>query len=517
MHPESCNLPRGPDGEETLYIRWPDNLHLLSIRPRISRPAICPPVPTLPWTLNIRMSYNPVFEASKALPLERIAKELEDFAAAGQDLSGRRFSRSPPPVPSIPSTEYEESEPPSPGTVLRDKESKELGNSDADHQYAVQIKHEVDRIHAARGMGLLQQPNIYDWEEAAEANVRYRWIQQGIWDERWDTQAYKIWKHELQDPLLPERPSMSVKDAVVRNLGTQRKRQHQDFEDKYQESLQSAVEFQNRQSSRPCYQFVYQFCEERQWIKMGFSKADQDQDIDLDTKAYESLKSRWIRDGIWDDDWTLIPGVSWRHERPSKIPPLQETFRRSDACKAARMEEAERPPDWYFMAPVKPPTTISRHLSSPGSLKRVADPSGPITLDSISQVMPPRCNDSAILRMTNQGDLSRSTRQSINTVRQNKKSNEHDERLRKPSTNKTTTNTKRTKNKGKPTQKEKVDTPRSFVAGTRSVKKQNSIKEEKYQPSIQLTKGQKRITNDTSSRPRRAAASEAIKKLKNAI
>lgn len=133
------------------------------------------------------MSYNPTYEASKALPLEHIAKELEGFAAAGQDLSGRRFSRSPPRVPSVPLTEYEESEPPSPTAQLQDKESWELQDSDADAQFAIQIKDESGRVlvRAARDKGLLQHPNLSELEEAAEANVKYRRIQQGIWDERW--------------------------------------------------------------------------------------------------------------------------------------------------------------------------------------------------------------------------------------------------------------------------------------------------------------------------------------------
>lgn len=45
---------------------------------------------------------------------------------------------------------------------------------------------------------------------------------------------------------------------------------------------------------------------------------EQDQQTNFDAKAYEILKSCWIRDGIWDDDWTFVTGTSWRHERPGK-------------------------------------------------------------------------------------------------------------------------------------------------------------------------------------------------------
>ena len=463
-----------------------------------------------------RMSYNHVFEASKALPLERIAKELEDFAATGQDLSQRRFSRSPPRVSSVPSTKYEESESPSPGTILRDKECREIGNSTAGHQYRVQIEHEIDRIRAARCMGLLQQPVIHDWEEAAEANVRYRWVQQGLWDERWDDQAYKIWKHESQDSLPPEQASFFVKDTVVSDLGLRRRRPQKDLEDEYQEAVKFAVEHESRQSSRPCYQFVYQLCEERQWIKMGLSNAIQGADVDIDTRAYESVKSRWIRDGIWEDDWNLIPGVSWRHERPPKFPFRGEIFRQSDAYKAARMEEAERPPKWYFMAPEKPPIIYRPRLRSPGSSERVSDQSGSSIPDAILQVMPPRRHDSVTLRETKQVDLSTSTGQSIATAKQNTKSGEHDERLRKPSAQKAIARFRTTKRKGTSTQKKQGDTPRSFTTRIRSVEKRSPINQGKHEPSTQSAKKRKSVTSARSSRPRRAAASKALKKLKTA-
>ena len=340
------------------------------------------------------MSYNPVYEASKALPVEKIAKQLEDFAAAGQDLSRRHFSRSPPPVSSVPSTQYEDSDPPSPGTQLRDKERKEQLNSRAGKQFMIQINNELEHICATRDKSLLQQPSLSDWEEAAEANVKYKWMRQGIWDDQWDNQPSKIWKHELQYFQPPAGPLKSATDTEGRHLRTRKKREHSDLEDEYQDTVQSAVDFQSWQSSRPCYQFVHQFCKERQWIKLGFSKHDQDQHANLDTRAYKDLKSHWIRDGIWDDNWTLIPGVSWKHERPLKNPPPREISRRTDAHKAARMEQAERPPDWYFMAPIKPFTITRPEYSPLFPFEGVSDPSGPSILEPSSEVTPPRRDQS---------------------------------------------------------------------------------------------------------------------------
>ena len=334
------------------------------------------------------MSYNPTFEALKALPVEHIAKELEDFAATGQDLSGRRFSRSPPRVPSVPSTTYEESESPSPNAQLQDKESKELYNSTADAQFLIQIQDELGRIRAARDKDLLEHSKLVDLEEAAEANVKYRWIQQGIWDQQWENQPGKIWKHELQDPPPPKRPSDAVKEGGVKGLQRGHKRKLSDLKKEYHDVVRIAIGHQDRQSSRPCYQFLYQFCREREWIKMGLGSQvqgqgqDQDHDHDhdhdhdqqtkLDVRAYENVKSRWIRDGVWDDDWTFVPGTSWRHERPRKALDPEGIYHWEDERKAARIACAERPGRWYPMAPAAPPMRIKWPWREPVSL----DPKG---------------------------------------------------------------------------------------------------------------------------------------------
>ena len=323
------------------------------------------------------MSYHPAFEAQNALPMEYIAKELEDFAATGQDLSGRRFSRSPPRVSSVPSTTYEESAtPPSPNAQLQDKESKERYDSTANAQFSIQIQDELDRIRAARDKDLLEHPRFIDLEEAAEANVKYRWIQQGIWDEHWETQPLKVWKHELQDSQSPETPSDAAKEGGVKGLQRGHKRKLSDLKKEYHDVVRMAVDNQDRQSSRPCYQFLYQLCQEREWIRMGLGGQGQDQDQDqgqdqqtkLDMRAYENVKSRWIRDGVWDDDWTFVPGTSWRHERPRKAPDPKGIYRDEDEHKAARRERAERPGRWYPIAPTAPLMRIKWPTREPVSL-----------------------------------------------------------------------------------------------------------------------------------------------------
>lgn len=418
------------------------------------------------------MSYNPIYEASKTLPVEHIAKELQEFAATGQDLSGRRFSRSPPRVPSVPSTTYEESEPPSPAAQLRDKETKELMNSTAQLQFILQIEDEIDRIHTATDKGLLEHPNpnLFDLREAAEANVKYRWIQQGIWDEQWENQPGKIWKHELEDARPPVRPSDSLKGGVT-GMQRRHKRKLSDLENEYHQVVQNAVDNQDRQSSRPCYQFLYQFCQEREWIKMGLSNQDQDQDqdqgqyqqADLDARAYGVVKSRWIRDGVWDDDWTFVPGTSWRHERPRKALDPKGIYRSQDERNAARIELAERPSRWYPMAPAVP--LIKLHWPSRQTvfIKAASDLSNPGSFGPSPKEKPSPRDHALTPKPHSRTSLSRS----------------------KPGT------------KAKPNPK--------------STEKRTSPKKEKNNPSVAK---QKEMAKDaTTSRPRRAAAFKAMKNL----
>ncbi|TWU71216.1 hypothetical protein ED733_000464 [Metarhizium rileyi] len=38
--------------------------------------------------------------------------------------------------------------------------------------------------------------------------------------------------------------------------------------------------------------------------------------VDINTKAYENVKNTWIKRGIWNRKWGILPGMSWKHENP---------------------------------------------------------------------------------------------------------------------------------------------------------------------------------------------------------
>ena len=300
-------------------------------------------------------------------------------------------------------------------------------NSRPNHQFAAQVNEETERLLTASGMCLLQQPDVYDWEAVAQANVQYRWSQQCIWDEKRDLGVGEAWKHESQNPPSSDRSSKTVIDAGLSNLRNGRRRGHEDLREEYHEAVRSAVECQIRQLSRPCHQFVFQFCEERRWIKMGLSKQNQaqNQNADLDRRAYETVKARWIRFSIWDDDWTNIPGIWWKHEQPSKIPFPDEMFRTADAYKAARIEQYESPPAWYFIAPVKPPLTVPRRFSPSISPEAPSDASDSLKLEIASKTAPARSSISRTIQKSKQTNNPRNMRQSVAAAKTDTEGHKH--------------------------------------------------------------------------------------------
>ena len=423
---------------------------------------------------------------------------------------------------SVPSTAYEETEPPSPGEQLRDKETLELLNSTADEQFKIQIGHERDRIRVARDKNLFPQGSLFDWEDAAEANVKYRWLQQGIWDERWANELYKTWKHELQEFQLPAISSKSVVDDGVRKSRTKRKRRYSEIEEEYGETIRDAVDFQNRQSSRPCYQFLYQWCQEREWIKMGLSMEDHDQNASLDSRAYENLKSRWIRDGVWDDDWTSIPGMSWRHERPRKFPSPFEDYRRQDALKAARLEQAERPPRWYFMAPAGPVRIFKRSLSPPVLREATPDLSSPNVLKAVPQRKPSPQERSSTSQKPKETIFPAAARKWTPKTNLDTKGREQDERQTKSAAKQpavATVTPTRAKPKGpkdRTPQKQRSSSQQPCITESRPVSKQISATRADNRSSIPGSEKEKMTAGATTSRPRRVAASKAIQRMAEA-
>ncbi|SPQ19490.1 e44a693d-9297-4259-b985-234fd8e695d6 [Thermothielavioides terrestris] len=244
-----------------------------------------------------------------------------------------RFDRSPPAYRSEPSgttTRSQSTNPRSEAQLLRDERRWQLR---LEHeaslpccQFRDQYLEELDRLCALRTYEL--PPDMPDIDKHADSNVRQRWMEQGIWKDEWTGQFRPVgpWKHEE-----PPGPAESVAER---------------------EQL-------DREASRPFYQFMYQVSKERERIeeelnppkaptppRFGFTKPlfgwpppllDRETGAqetrpapessakqgatatippDINTTAYERVKSVWIKRKIWNTKWGVLPGMSWKHEQP---------------------------------------------------------------------------------------------------------------------------------------------------------------------------------------------------------
>ncbi|KAL8913321.1 MAG: hypothetical protein Q9172_007309 [Xanthocarpia lactea] len=135
--------------------------------------------------------------------------------------------------------------------------------------------------------------------------VKSRWQEQGIWNDRWPSKGpchADLWKH--QEPL--HRSTNSTSPPPKR-----RKRNPLTVNQRAQAKC-------DPEASRPIHQFLWQLHKERDRIinehTDGTSPAAFS--LDINDTAYESIKSTWVRRGIWDIKWGILPGMSWKHEWP---------------------------------------------------------------------------------------------------------------------------------------------------------------------------------------------------------
>ncbi|KAL8903845.1 MAG: hypothetical protein Q9171_007256 [Xanthocarpia ochracea] len=135
--------------------------------------------------------------------------------------------------------------------------------------------------------------------------VKSRWQEQGIWNDRWPSKGpwiTDLWKH--QEPL--HRSTNSTSPPPKR-----RKRNPLTVNQRAQAKC-------DPEASRPIHQFLWQLHKERDRIINEHTDGTSTGafSLDINDTAYESIKSTWVRRGIWDIKWGILPGMSWKHEWP---------------------------------------------------------------------------------------------------------------------------------------------------------------------------------------------------------
>jgi len=285
---------------------------------------------------------------------EDLETRLEALAAVDGDLTEGRFNRTPEWIASPPKniTPKQADEEQLQARKRQRLETDHLHNSSVFGQFSWQSIDEEDRMRLAKGRGFFEPPLGFDWTRAAEENVKYRWIEQGIWNEQWGSNPIGgFWKHEkVFLPPLAAKPSEVNPQPRPNAVSTPKKRKRLVTDaDDLQNSAPEICNSVERDASRPCHQFAYQFRKEREWVMMGLS--DREEHEDIDAAAYRNVKARWIDFGIWDSKWAQLPGVSWKHERPCKYP-ISSTWRQQQEHAKRKAEILEnQPPRTYFVPP----------------------------------------------------------------------------------------------------------------------------------------------------------------------
>ncbi|KAI4259819.1 MAG: hypothetical protein L6R42_004382 [Xanthoria sp. 1 TBL-2021] len=257
----------------------------------------------------------------------RAGRVLESLADHPErlDRARRRFSASPPfhksPTPG--STTFNSPTPPTASEIQEGRELKEYSRrqfSRPDRQWHRQVHDEKEWLFKAKDEVGVQLPVGTNCAKLASAVVKKRWREQGIWNDRWDKLrdwcAWR-WKHEEADT---ESESEHKTKSVSRlpSLFKQPPVATAEAQTTPAEPEQQAKLDRDREASRPIHQFLCQLARQRDLIsgEPTIQKAAVSASLDINTKAYEAVKSSWIRQDIWDTEWGIMPGMTWMHERP---------------------------------------------------------------------------------------------------------------------------------------------------------------------------------------------------------
>ena len=192
----------------------------------------------------------------------------------------------------------------------------------------------LQQFNAQKNEEMIRLWHMQPTKEEAFELIKARWVEQGIWKDEWNIMANKYysdymdigaWKHE--EPLELESDSETDSEAEVPLSSSstfgipegelkRRRRRKKSRNERRLNVHRRVVRERERDASRPYYQFVYQISREREQIQDANSNEAGAVADDINTKAYENVKSTWRKRGIWNERWGLLPAMSWKHEAP---------------------------------------------------------------------------------------------------------------------------------------------------------------------------------------------------------
>ncbi|KAI4153502.1 MAG: hypothetical protein LQ340_002290 [Diploschistes diacapsis] len=197
--------------------------------------------------------------------------------------------------------------------------------------------------------------------EIAKNIVNKRWIEQGIWGEECNDGPEGVWKHE-EPPDLDSESDTTFEAETFQQSGlfssvvNKSQRRTRTEGQKRLPRERRAVLRREREASRPYHQFVYQVSKERERISNAAAYVESDLPHNINTKAYDNVKHIWHGQGIWNEKWGLLPGMSWKHEEPLDLADL-------DAPLSVLRDKVENALHHTDPSPVAVPADTAYYLS----------------------------------------------------------------------------------------------------------------------------------------------------------
>ncbi|OAX83522.1 hypothetical protein ACJ72_02116 [Emergomyces africanus] len=250
---------------------------------------------------------------------ELLAREREQYLDSPPPYSSGETTQPPsPPRPPRPLSERER----------RWQREEERRNSTPGRQFRYQWRREYDLLieqidrRTERRKYTLPFNRELDLMENAQNNVKNRWIEQGIWNDKWTFFTFgPHWKHEEppEPPPAPAAKSQSRSPSPVMPIFGRRSPERPERPKSQEPPIvyteeQLASHERETAASRPYHQFLFQMSKEREWIEDELYSHV----LDIDAKAYENVKNRWIKQKIWNPKWGDMPGMTWIHEEPDE-------------------------------------------------------------------------------------------------------------------------------------------------------------------------------------------------------
>ncbi|RCI08580.1 hypothetical protein L249_4751 [Ophiocordyceps polyrhachis-furcata BCC 54312] len=215
---------------------------------------------------------------------------------------------------------------------MREKElAQEHAATTPSHQFRAQVQAEARARNNGAPCPVAYRDIIKPTKPSLQpivAAIKERWVKQGIWKPEWSVldMPGDQWKHETGPVHVhPAERRVDTAAHLLRSLRepgnveqVQQGLNRLELADAESDAAHllmamkdSSDEWQEREASRPLFQFVLQFCQERCRLAVDGTAASS-----IDVMAYDQTKQTWIENGLWDKNWGLVPGMAWKHERP---------------------------------------------------------------------------------------------------------------------------------------------------------------------------------------------------------